>query len=165
MTASLPLLSSAEGGPFGVIRADGNSEILLICEHASNRIPRSLNDLGLSPDVCLSHIAWDPGAFAVARFMSEALDATLVHQNFSRLVIDCNRAPESPDSMKSVSEIYQVPGNVDIPDTERSARIAEIYAPFHDRIEEEIAGRLSEGATPVIVTMHSFTPVFHGWNS
>jgi predicted N-formylglutamate amidohydrolase len=95
--------------------------------------------------------------------MAGTLDATLIHQNFSRLVIDCNRAPDSPDSMKAVSEIHAVPGNADISEAERAARIAEIYVPFHDRIEGEIAKRLARGSKPVIVTMHSFTPVFHGW--
>ncbi len=163
MRTEPPLLGSDEGEPFAVERPDGGSDILLVCEHASNRVPRALGTLGLAPEILKSHIAWDPGAFPVARFMSELLDATLVSQRFSRLVIDCNRDPGSPDSMRAVSEIYDVPGNVDIPQAERQARIAEIYAPFHDRVEAELLAKRERGIAPVIVTMHSFTPVFHGW--
>lgn len=84
---------------------------VFVCEHASNRLPSRLGDLGLDSDALNSHIAWDPGALAVARIMAKNLNSVLIHQRFSRLVYDCNRPPEALDAMPSVSEIYTIPGN------------------------------------------------------
>ena len=71
-----------EGSPVDVVNAEGTSAIILACEHASNRIPRALNNLGLAESALKSHIAWDPGAAAVARLMAARLDAALVMARF-----------------------------------------------------------------------------------
>lgn len=156
------VLTEAEGDCVGVERPDGKSPILLICEHASNRIPIRFGHLGLSEEALSSHIAWDPGALAVAQGISAALDATLIHQRFSRLVYDCNRPPESPGAMPEVSEIYAVPGNQGLSEEEKQARTEAIYTPFHERIRSVVRARKARGQDSVIVTMHSFTPVYNG---
>ncbi len=97
------------GGCRGADR--GEEPVLLVCEHASQRLPERIGSLGLSPDALSSHIAWDPGALAVCRLLSAALDATLVYQRFSRLVYDCNRPPEAESAMPQTSEIFAIPGN------------------------------------------------------
>jgi len=144
------------------VSADGKSAVVLVCEHASNRIPVSLGDLGLAGPALASHIAWDPGAAAVARALSRALDAPLVMPRFSRLVYDCNRPPDAPSAMPSRSERTEVPGNRSLTAAGRAARIAEVYQPFRDTLATVLSSRGGRGAGPVLVTVHSFTPVYAG---
>jgi predicted N-formylglutamate amidohydrolase len=136
----------------------GSSRIVLVCEHASSHIPEELDGLGLSDAHRLSHAVWDPGALAVARVMASRLDATLVSGRISRLVYDCNRPPHAPDAMPERSERIDVPGNRDLDAAARSARISTYYEPFRKTLAEAI----SACADPVIVTIHSFTPLYHG---
>lgn len=156
------ILATSDGDAVAVHKPQGDGRVLLICEHASRRLPQRAGDLGLSAEALNSHIAWDPGALAVAELMADALDSTLISQRFSRLVYDCNRPPESPSAMPEVSEIYEIPGNRDLSPAERFARTAAFYVPFHDRIASEIAARRERGVAPVVVTIHSFTPVYMG---
>lgn len=156
------LLSTREGDPVAVENAEGSSPVVIVCEHASRVIPERLGTLGLSAEALESHIAWDPGALAVARYLSSNLDATLVHQRFSRLAYDCNRPPESPGAMPETSEIYAVPGNAGLSDEGRMERAQGLYFPFVDRIAKLIRERIAAGRPPVIVTIHSFTPIYFG---
>ncbi|MDH4440355.1 MAG: N-formylglutamate amidohydrolase [Rhizobium sp.] len=156
------ILTSADGETVAVENANAGGAVVLVCEHASSVLPAAAGTLGLSAEALASHSAWDPGALAVSRLLSAKLDALLVHQRFSRLVYDCNRPPESPAAMPEKSEIYDIPGNRDLSVAERYARTAAIYVPFHDRISAELARRSGEGRRPVVVTVHSFTPVYFG---
>ena len=145
-----------------VINRSGGSPVVLVCEHASNRIPPELGDLGLEPALLESHIAWDPGARGVALAMSRALDAPLVAARISRLVYDVNRPPSAESAMPTISEIHPVPGNEGLDAAAREARIREVYEPFHRALSQVIDERLAEGRPVVLVTVHSFTPVFRG---
>jgi predicted N-formylglutamate amidohydrolase len=139
-------------------RPDGESAVLLVCEHASRFIPEGLKGLGLSEAAAQSHIAWDPGALAVAERLSEGLDAMLIAQKISRLVYDCNRPPESDQAMRAESEIYQIPGNTGLSQAQRDERVGYIYRPFQRALAEAVKTR----ARTVLVTIHSFTPVYNG---
>ncbi|MBB3975395.1 putative N-formylglutamate amidohydrolase [Rhizobium azooxidifex] len=156
------ILTDQEGDPVAVENAEGRSRFILVCEHASRRIPEHFGTLGLSIEALESHIAWDPGALAVSRMMAKSLDATLVHQRFSRLVYDCNRPPDSPGAMPATSEIYPVPGNAALTPEARLERARTLYFPFRDRIADLVRRRLADGRAPAIVTVHSFTPVYFG---
>ena len=134
--------------------------MLLVCEHASNHVPPELGSLGLDAATLNSHIAWDPGAIEVAEALSELLDATLVASQVSRLVYDCNRPPHAPDAMPERSEIYPVPGNAGLGGEERQARVDLVYRPFRSTLREVLAARMRR--QPVLVTIHSFTPVYNG---
>lgn len=138
---------------------DGHGPALVVCEHASNRIPARYDGLGLPAGLLDSHIAWDPGALPVAQGISAALDAPLVAGGLSRLLFDCNRPPEAPDAIPARSEIHDIPGNCTLTPREREARIAGIHNPFRDALQSVLAGF---AAPPVIVTVHSFTPVYRG---
>ena len=162
MSEQTGILSAAEGAAVTVENANGASPVLLVCEHASLRLPESLGTLGLSPETLTAHIAWDPGALAIARLLSVRFDATLVFQNFSRLVYDCNRPPESPDAMPAVSEVFDIPGNVNIDAAQRQARIDEIYRPWQRQLNETIAARRATRRDTVLVTIHTFTPIYRG---
>lgn len=156
------LIDPSEAPVFAIRRPDGASEVVLVCEHASNAMPKALGTLGLDQAVLESHIAWDIGAAAVAERLSERLDATLVTQQYSRLVYDCNRPPESADAYPERSEIYDVPGNRGLDQAERSRRAEALYFPFHRAIDSLIDERLAHGRNVALVTVHSFTPVYFG---
>lgn len=140
------------------VNQTGASSVVLVCEHASHFIPASFHGLGLSDADRKSHAAWDPGAMAVAQNLSAHLNAPLVASGVSRLVYDCNRPPEAPDAMPVRSETIDVPGNTDITTPDRAARVATYYRPF----QSALAATIKRTASPVIVTIHSFTPVFFG---
>ena len=147
------------GDSVEITNPDGQHDVVLACEHASAAIPAQFHDLGLSPDARYSHIAWDPGALITAQFISKLLDAPLVHSRVSRLVYDCNRAPSSLSAMPETSEIYSVPGNRNLSEQERDRRAQSYYVPFRDALSKTLAAKQHP---PVLVTIHSFTPNYHG---
>lgn len=138
----------------------GRSPLVLICDHASNRIPERFGTLGLSREQLSRHIAWDPGAAPVAQRMAGALDAVLIESRVSRLVVDCNRPLDAPDLIPAVSETTPIPGNAHVSPVERAARIALAHRPFHEAIEAVVERRLAEGRETHLVSIHSFTPVY-----
>jgi predicted N-formylglutamate amidohydrolase len=144
--------------PVERVNASGASSVVLVCEHASPFIPAEFDDLGLPADKRQSHVVWDPGAMGVARALSGLLDAALIAGAVSRLVYDCNRPPDAPDAMPAQSETVQIPGNRGLSEAAHAARTQTYYTPF--RIA--LAGQITATTNPVIVTIHSFTPVYHG---
>lgn len=136
----------------------GPAPLLLLCEHAANAFPAPFGTLGLDATVRESHAAWDPGALAIARRLSDAWAVPLVHSTVSRLIYDCNRPPESPDAMPAKSEVFEIPANRDLAPQERVQRTKAIYEPFVAAVDAAI-----EAARPgALVTIHSFTPVYFG---
>ncbi len=156
------ILSTSEGPAFEVHNPEGASEVLLVCEHASKTIPASLNNLDLDRPTSDSHVAWDPGALAVAEHLSAKLDATLIAARYSRLVYDCNRPPEADGAMPAKSEIFFIAGNQNLPAEAKTSRVAEIYVPFTNAIKDRIAARSESGQPTALVTIHSFTPIYFG---
>lgn len=152
----------AGDGIVEVINPSGAGDFLLVCEHASNFVPAELDNLGLSNDALESHIAWDLGALSVAREMSRMLDAPLVAQCVSRLVYDCNRPPEAESAIPAKSEVYRIPGNIGLPAAARRARVERFYMPFRNALAARIDRRIEAQRPPVLVTVHSFTPVYNG---
>jgi predicted N-formylglutamate amidohydrolase len=145
-----------------VTNVRGASPFVILCDHASNRIPERYGDLGLSPSERLSHIAWDPGALAVGRALSDILDAPLVESTVSRLIIDCNRDLDAPDLIWTLSERTRIAANENLTAEERDYRIAQFHRPFHSAIDDLLDARRHAGIETVVVCMHSFTPVFLG---
>lgn len=142
--------------------AAAQGRAVIVCEHASNHIPAAWGDLGLTEAQRHAHIAWDPGALGLARGLAQRLDAALVHAPVSRLVYDCNRAPDMSGAMPARSEVHDVPGNRAITPEERAARTAAVYVPFHDGLHALLMDRIARGLDPVLITIHSFTPVYFG---
>ncbi|MGE0861884.1 MAG: N-formylglutamate amidohydrolase [Gammaproteobacteria bacterium] len=154
------LLAGDEPAPVLHVNPEGRSPCFITCDHAGRLIPKRLGDLGVPPTELERHIAWDIGALGVARELARLLDAELVAQRYSRLVIDCNRPPDSPDLCTPRSEATEVPGNRGLSIGDISLRRAAIWQPYHDAI----AARLEARATrpTVYVAIHSFTPVYLG---
>jgi predicted N-formylglutamate amidohydrolase len=158
--AADPLLAPDEPPAFEVLNPEGSASALLVCDHASKRIPRRLGSLGLGADQLADHIAWDPGAAEVARGLSARLDAPLVLSGYSRLVIDPNRPLASPESIPEQSDGVQVPGNHDLTRQAREGRAAALYDPYHHAIARLLAGRT--GRPTLLLSIHSFTPALGG---
>jgi predicted N-formylglutamate amidohydrolase len=145
--------------PAEILNATGSSPVLLVCEHASHFIPDGFENLGLADKDLQSHVVWDPGALAVAEIISTELDAKLVVSRVSRLVYDCNRPPTSPGAIPVRSEVFDIPGNTCLSDEARAARVRKYYKPFSNLLDATLS---NDPALQVLVTIHSFTPVYMG---
>jgi predicted N-formylglutamate amidohydrolase len=154
------LLAADEPAPVSVHNANGRSVFLLVADHAGNLIPRALGRLGVAAADCERHVAWDIGIAGLGRFLADALDAALIQQNYSRLVIDSNRPLEVPTSIPDISERTTIPGNTGLDEAGKAARAVEIFRPYHDRIEAELHLRLKANRPAALIALHSFTPVF-----
>jgi predicted N-formylglutamate amidohydrolase len=157
---SFPALGPEDPPCYRIMQAGGRSPFVLTCDHAGRRLPASLGDLGLSEQELASHIAWDLGIAGLGEKLAAALDAFVIFQTYSRLVIDVNRPLNSPESIVTRSERSDVPGNMRLSRTEAEARAQAIFWPYHRRIARELDRRLAAQQPSVLVTLHSFTPVF-----
>ena len=156
------LLGAEDPPPVEVVRAGATSPFFLTCEHSGKLFPKRLGTLGLDPTDVERHIAYDIGAAGVARGLSQRLDAHLVLQAYSRLVVDCNRSPDAEDFIVIVSEDTEIPGNREVSADEAKARTDEVFHPYHDTIAAALDERESSERITVLVAVHSCTPVFHG---
>ena len=156
------LLQEDEESPLIAVNEEGRSPYVLICEHASRLLPKRLGTLGLSEADLSRHIAWDIGAETVARVLSRLIDAPLLLQRYSRLAYDCNRPPESPEAIPEISELTTIPGNQKLSHEAKLARARAIYRPFHDGVSALLDRRAAAGITSMVVSIHSFTPVYKG---
>jgi predicted N-formylglutamate amidohydrolase len=154
----MSLLTPRDPPPFEEIA--GRAPVLLVCDHASNRVPASLAGLGLPRARLDEHIGWDIGAAAVTRLLAPMLDAAALLCGYSRLVIDCNRAPTDPSSIPAVSDDVAIPGNEHLSEAARAARRDAIFVPYHAAIERRLG---DAGDVPALISVHSFTPVMRGF--
>ena len=158
--STVALLGSDEPLPVDLLNADGRSSAVLVCDHASNRVPRQLGSLGLDAVQLADHIGWDPGAADVARQLSTLLDAPLVLSGYSRLVIDCNRPLRSAGSIAEESDGVPVPGNRGLSPRDRERRVTALFQPYHDAIDRLLDARARRPS--LLLSIHSFTPVLNG---
>lgn len=154
------LLSADEPDPVSIGHFGGAGPFFLACDHAGRRIPASLGRLGVAESDLQRHIAWDIGIWGTSVRIARSLDAFLIGQPYSRLVIDCNRPPENPTLIPAISESTPIPGNRELSVEARAQRVGEVFQPYHERIEQEIAAR--SGRELLFVAMHSFTDVYKG---
>ncbi|WP_308389460.1 N-formylglutamate amidohydrolase [Acidithiobacillus sp. AMEEHan] len=138
------------------------SMFVLIADHAGNAIPASLAGLGISAEDRRRHIAWDIGIAGVTERLSRLLGAPAYMQNYSRLVIDCNRNPLWDSAIPVVSEKTFIPGNSSLSDIERGERYAQIFFPYHTAISIELDKRMAARQSTILVSLHSFTPQYMG---
>lgn len=154
------LLGPEDPPPFEVVRPEGSSRFVLVGDHAGRQLPRALGDLGVSASELTRHIAYDLGIAALARAVSARLDAFLVMTNYSRLAIDPNRPPGVPSSITPRSERTDIPGNLNLTPEQVEARQRELFWPYQDRIRAELDRRAASGREAVLISLHSFTPVY-----
>lgn len=152
------LIAPDEPAPTVIEQANGANPMLLIADHAGNLVPRSLRQLGLPQSELERHIGIDIGILGVCRALSGILGATLIHQRYSRLVIDCNRHPQYDSAFASVSDQTPVPGNEGLTVADAARRITEIFMPYHAAISRELDRRENAMRPTALIAMHSFTP-------
>jgi predicted N-formylglutamate amidohydrolase len=155
-------LSPHDPAPVRVSRQAGPSPFLIVVDHAGRATPRALGRLGLAEADFDRHIAYDLGALGLAERLGAALSASVISQPYSRLVIDCNRAPGQASSIAQVSDGTPIPGNIALTPEAAAARAAEIHAPYHRRIGDELTARSARGLRKVLLCQHSFTPAMNG---
>lgn len=148
--------------PVQLTHLGGSGPFVFVCEHASNRIPLEYNNLGIAEDVQQSHAGWDIGALELSQRLSYQFDSPLIASTVSRLVYDCNRAPESDTAIVTRSENDTIPGNLTLSIDQRKHRVDTIYQPFADLLSSLLENRRSKNIDTILVTMHSFTPVMRG---
>ena len=148
--------------PVVVEQGKDKAPFLLVCEHAGLAVPAALGNLGLNDECWGQHIAIDLGAKQVARRLAEHLSSPLIFQQYSRLVIDCNRTDLASSLIPEISHRTKIPGNTDLGEKERAARIDEIHTPFHTAVTQELDRRKSGDIPTILVSIHSFTPVLGG---
>lgn len=163
MDALSELLTAADRPPVEAVNADGKAPVLITCDHASRRVPKSLRNLGLDAASLELHIGWDIGAAEVSRGLARGLDAPAILAGYSRLVIDCNRDLDDPTSMPAVSDGVPVPGNRDLSPVAQAQRVEALFRPYHRAIETALDGFAARGVHPAVLSIHSFTPVMNGF--
>ncbi len=156
------LLAPDEPTPFVILNKDAILPVLLVCDHASNRFPRSLGTMGLDYLDRVSHIALDIGANAVAETLADNLGATAVLCQYSRLIVDCNRKLIDDSAFLGCSAGVDVPGNHKLQESEKEKRASEIYWPYHNTIKNQIVRLKKHGIDPIVISIHSFTSVMNG---
>jgi predicted N-formylglutamate amidohydrolase len=135
---------------------------IVLCDHAANALPAAYGTLGLPADQLARHIAYDIGSQGVTERLAERLGVPAVLSRFSRLLIDCNRGEDDPTLIMRLSDGAIVPGNRVLDVDERTRRIARYYQPYHAAIADLIDLALDKGVAPVLLSVHSFTPVWRG---
>ena len=156
------LLAPDEPAPFKILNEDAILPVLLVCDHASNRFPRSLGTMGLNYLNRVSHIALDIGGGAVAETLANNLGATAVLCQYSRLIVDCNRELIDKSAFLDCSDGVEIPGNHDLQESKKEKRASEIYWPYHNTIKNQIVRLKKHGINPIVISIHSFTPVING---
>ena len=156
------MLSENDPAPFELVNPNGKAPCLIVCDHASNVIPESLRDLGVDPAHRYEHIAWDIGAAVMVRHLSELFDAPAVLAGFSRLVVDCNRYLDDPNAFVETSDQVAVPGNSAMTDSERAQRVAKIYRPYHNAIEDALERFEDRNVNPAVIAVHTMTDQMRG---
>jgi len=156
------LLAAHEPPPCTVLNCDSQLPILLLCDHASRRIPASLGDMGLDPPARRCHLAVDIGAGTLTRRLAADLSATAVLCEYSRLVVDCNRQLLDPGAYLEYGDGIVIPGNRNLRPEQKTLRADSVYWPYHEAIAEELIRLQSYGTPPAVLAIHSFTPVLNG---
>lgn len=150
-------------GCFERIRpANSASGLIFLCDHAANAVPEAYDRLGLPPELYASHIAYDIGAATLVREMAKKFASAAILGCWSRLLIDLNRGKDDPTLIMQLSDGSIIPGNRGLGVDEITHRICTYYAPYHGAIAAEIARIESQNVVPVLLSIHSFTPVWKG---
>jgi predicted N-formylglutamate amidohydrolase len=148
--------------PFRLVNEGGHSPIVIICDHASNHVPAEYGELGLDRNALGRHIAWDIGAAAISELLAARFRAPAILAGVSRLLIDCNRHFEDPSLIPATSDGTAVPGNQSLAQAERETRWRRWHQPYHQAIRDTIERKLEAGQQPIVLSIHSMTPVMRG---
>jgi predicted N-formylglutamate amidohydrolase len=144
--------------PYEVIDGDYDKGMVLLADHAMNRLPARYGSLGLSEAAFLRHIAFDIGVEGLTRRLAAKLRIPAVLGCFSRLLIDPNRGEDDPTLIMKISDGAIIPGNHPIADEEWALRLDTYHRPYHQAVERTIARAAKPDRAPLVLSLHSFTP-------
>ena len=155
---------------FEIINPQAQSPLILTCEHATAKIPENYHNLGLADELLDTHIARDKGCGDLTVALAAKLNCTAFIAGYSRLFIDYNRRENEDSLILAESDKIAIPGNVNLSPEERRYRIENYHRPYYRAIFEKIQQLKDAGATPVIFSVHGFTPQLKGgsfrpWNA
>ncbi|OMH30249.1 N-formylglutamate amidohydrolase [Motiliproteus sp. MSK22-1] len=158
------LLTTNDPLPFRVLNETGTTPLLLVCDHASNHVPKHLSNLGLDDQTLQEHVAWDIGSADLAAIITQQLNCRAVLANYSRLLIDVNRNPadNDPSMIPEISDSYIIPANQDLNSLQKQQRISEIMEPYHRAIEQQMQALQNYSPAPMLFSIHTFTPAMKG---
>lgn len=156
------LLSADEPGPFQLLNSLAEEPILLVCDHASYRFPKSLGCMGLDPFARRCHLAVDIGAGPLTEKLADSLGVTAVLTQYSRLVMDCNRQLMDPSAFLQFGDGILVPGNRNLHPSDKELRAKVLYWPYHEAVDKQVQRLCAAGPLPAFIAIHSFTPVMNG---
>jgi len=148
--------------PYRLLNARLHSDLLLTCEHATNRLPRSIRPTAAEREVLGSHWGYDPGAWAVTRFVARALRAPAIAGRWSRLLVDLNRAVDDPTFVREVAGGLRLAWSGRAGRRSRIARAVALHAGYHAALDRLLAERVARGVRPLLVAIHTFTPQLDG---
>lgn len=148
--------------PYRLVNEAGPAPMVIICDHASNRVPAGYGDLGLPAASFERHIAWDIGAAGISEILARRFNAPAILATVTRLFIDCNRQFEDPGLAPAVSDGIEVPANRDLPPDEHTKRWRTYHQPYHAAIAQAIDRQLASGRDPLLLSIHSMTPNLRG---
>ncbi|MDH3452354.1 MAG: N-formylglutamate amidohydrolase [Gammaproteobacteria bacterium] len=157
---SYPLIGPNDPPPYSIFNAEGVANVLFVCDHSGRAIPEHMQQLGVADWVLEKHVAWDIGSGDVAQRLATRFDAPLICANYSRLVIDTNRPPDDLTLCVPLSEGIAIPGNMDMDEAEREARIQSFFDPYHAAVDARLDMMQENGTAPALIAVHSCTPVF-----
>lgn len=161
-TQPTALLAPDEPAAYDLVNADSGSTLVFLCDHASNRIPWSLRDLGLGSAAIETHIGWDIGAAGLARKLALNFAAPLASTGYSRLVIDCNRPLDAAGSVPEVSAGIGITANRHLSAAAIRDRQDVLFHPYHRAITDLLDRRSARRQPTAILSIHSFTPDYPG---
>lgn len=156
------LLRSGDPHPVETLGNVHGAPLLVLCDHASNRVPKALGDMGLEQKHLEAHIAWDIGARRVTEHLIDMMGGHAILGSYSRLVIDCNRPLWNPTLVPEMSDGVTIPANKGLSSSLIGRRIGEIYLPYHYAVVRALAQFNERGVRPFVLGLHSCTPVMKG---
>jgi len=147
--------------PFEIIPGDPSHSLVILADHAMNRLPAEYGDLGLPAEAFTRHIAFDIGVEDLTRKLSARLGVPAVLGCFSRLLIDPNRGEDDPTLIMKLSDGMVIPANHPLAAEERERRLNLYHRPYHDAVASVIAETWRKSdKPPLVISLHSFT---HAW--
>jgi predicted N-formylglutamate amidohydrolase len=158
--SNYPLIKPGDPPPYTCYNDGGSASVLIVADHASPHFPAAMHRLGLADWVLQRHVAWDIGSADLTRFLADRLDAPAVLTAYSRLIVDANRQLDDPTAFIEVSDGIVIPGNQNLGAEEKSLRIQSFFHPYHDAIRARLDAFEAACRVPVLLSIHTCTPVF-----
>lgn len=149
--------------PFEIIPGDHDKGLVLLADHAMNRLPERYGRLGLPETAFSRHIAYDIGIEGLTRNLADKLGVPAVLGCFSRLLIDPNRGEDDPTLIMKISDGAIISGNHPISTEEWNSRVETFHRPYHHAVARTIdAVAEQSGKAPLVLSLHSYTPAWKG---